>query len=171
MSEADKMAMLYRLTDGVVSEQHYGLQLAKVMPLPPDVTVYATRVAEKLHAQVERRKKASKAVIVGRKRKLILGLREELIHACGGAMEGPVLQSWLQELQRKFEARMTAIEREADEADLESLATDIDDVDMADFETVTNNAESVRSHNGHEGMISQGVESTIGDDSNIMNRY
>ncbi|KAG9991175.1 hypothetical protein KCU78_g19768, partial [Aureobasidium melanogenum] len=144
MSETDKMAMLYRLTDGVVSEQHYGLQLAKVMPLPPDVIEYATQVAEKLHAQVERRKKASKAVIVSRKRKLVLGLREELMHACSGAMEGPVLQSWLQELQREFEARMTAIEREADEADLESLATDIDDVDMADFETVTNDAASVR---------------------------
>ncbi|KAI4753592.1 hypothetical protein E4T51_13301 [Aureobasidium sp. EXF-12344] len=171
MSEADKMAMLYRLTDGVVSEQHYGLQLAKVMPLPPDVIEYAIRVAEKLHAQVERRKQASRAVIVGRKRKLILGLREELMHACDGAMEGPVLQSWLQELQREFEARMTAIEREADEADLESLATDVDNFDMAHFETVTDYAASMRSRNGHEEMSSQGAESTIEDDSNITDRY
>ncbi|KAG9700911.1 hypothetical protein KCU95_g662, partial [Aureobasidium melanogenum] len=173
MSDADKMAMLYKLTDGVVVEKHYGLQLAKVMPLPPDVIEYATQVTEKLHEQVERRKKASKAVIVSRKRKLLLGLREELMHACNGAMEGPVLQSWLQELQREFEVRMTAIEREADEADLESLAMDDD---MADFEAVTDDAASVSRRDGYEAtgseeMSTQYAESTIEDDNNIADKY
>ncbi|CAD0110364.1 unnamed protein product [Aureobasidium uvarum] len=165
MSEADTMAMLYRLTDGVVSEQHYGLQLAKVMPLPPDVIDYATQVAEQLQAQVERRKKVSKAVIIGRKRKLILGLREELMHACGGAMEGPVLQIWLRELQREFEARMTAIEREADEADLDV------DIEMMDSGATTSDTGSVMDRDGDRATSSQGAESTVEDDSNIADRY
>lgn len=171
MSEADTMAMLYTLTDGVVSEQHYGLQLAKVMPLPPDVVTYATHVAEQLQAQVERRRKASRAVIVGRKRKLILGLREELAHAAGGAMEGVVLQSWLRELQREFEVRMLAIEQEAIETDLGSLDLD---VDMEEFETVTNETGSITAGgSGEEEMMmsSRGAESTVEDDSNMTDRY
>lgn len=136
MSEADTMAMLYKLTDGVVSEKHYGLQLAKVLPLPPDVIEYATEVAETLQRQVERRKKASKAVILSRKRKLILGLREELIHAYNGAMKGQVLQSWLKELQREFAVRMEAIDTEAVEAiDAELESLDLEDpTEMLDAE-------------------------------------
>jgi DNA mismatch repair protein MSH4 len=124
MSEADTMAMLYKLTDGVVSERHYGLQLAKVLPLPRDVIEYATEVAHELQRQVERQKRASKAVILSRKRKLILGLREELMHAYNGAMDGAVLQSWLKELQREFTVRMAAIDQEAAEADMEGLSLD-----------------------------------------------
>jgi DNA mismatch repair protein MSH4 len=168
MPEADTMAMLYTITDGVVSEQHYGLQLAKVMPLPLDVIDYATQVAEQLQAQVKRQRKASKAVIVGRKRKLILGLKEELMHACGGAMEGPVLQSWLMGLQREFEARMIAIEQEANEVDLASLDLD---VDMEEPETVTNATGSVVNHEGDGMASSHRAESLIEDDSNMSDRY
>ena len=135
MSEADTMAMLYRLTDGVVSEKHYGLQLAKVLPLPPDVIEFATDVAEKLQRQVERQKQASTAVIIGRKRKLILGLKEELTHAYNGAMDGPVLQSWLKELQREFIVRMAAIDREAVEAKFDCQDTD-DQSELADSSSV-----------------------------------
>ncbi|KAI5271768.1 hypothetical protein E4T47_04890 [Aureobasidium subglaciale] len=169
MSEADTMAMLYRLTDGVMSEQHYGLQLAKVMPLPPDVIEFATKVAEKLQRQVERKKKASKAVILARKRKLILALREELEQACGGAMEGLVLQSWLQELQREFGARMRAIDQEAEEADYGSL--DLDDDDTTVSEHMTNDTGSVVYQGGDEATSSHYAESMVEDDSNIGDRY
>lgn len=168
MSEADRMAMLYTLTDGVVSEQHYGLQLAKVMPLPSDVIIYATHVAEQLQAQVERRRKSSKAVIVGRKRKIILGLQEELAHAAGGAMEGVVLQSWLKELQREFELRMLSIEQEAIETDLRSLDLD---VDMEEFEAGLTETGTVASGDGEAVMGGSGAESTIEDDSNMTDRY
>ncbi|THY33876.1 hypothetical protein D6D00_00765 [Aureobasidium pullulans] len=168
MSEADTMAMLYRLTDGVVSEQHYGLQLAKVMPLPPDVIEYATEVVEKLQRQVERRKRASKGVILSRKRKLILGLKEELMHAYTGAMEGPVLQSWLKELQREFAVRMTAIEKEADEADNQSL--DMEE-DLTTSEAMKNDTDSVEYQGGDEATSSHEAESTVRDDSNMSDRY
>ncbi|KEQ84166.1 hypothetical protein M438DRAFT_365963 [Aureobasidium pullulans EXF-150] len=168
MSEADTMAMLYRLTDGVVSEQHYGLQLAKVMPLPPDVIEYATEVAEKLQRQVERRKRASKGVILSRKRKLILGLKEELMHAYTGAMEGPVLQSWLKELQREFAVRMTAIDKEADEADNQSL--DMEE-DLTTSEAMTNDTDSVEYQGGDEATSSHEAKSTVRDDSNMSDRY
>ena len=168
MSEADTMAMLYTLTDGVVCEEHYGLQLAKVMPLPPDVIIYATHVAEQLQAQVERRRKASKAVIVSKKRKLILGLREELAHAAGGAMEGVVLQSWLLELQREFEVRMLTIEQEAIETDLGSLDLD---VEMEEFKTVTDETSSFMAGDEEESRSSRGAGSTIEDDSNMTDRY
>ncbi|THX49502.1 hypothetical protein D6D06_08528 [Aureobasidium pullulans] len=168
MSEADTMAMLYRLTDGVVSEQHYGLQLAKVMPLPPDVIEYATEVAEKLQRQVERRKRASKGVILSRKRKLILGLKEELMHAYTGAMEGPVLQSWLKELQREFAVRMTAIDKEADEADNQSL--DMEE-DLTTSEAMKNDTDSVEYQGGDEATSSHEAESTVRDDSNMSDRY
>jgi DNA mismatch repair protein MSH4 len=168
MSETNTMSMLYTLTDGVVSEQHYGLQLAEVMPLPPDVLIYATQVAEALQAQVERRKQASKAVILGEKRKLILGLKEELSHVCGGVMEGVVLQSWLQQLQREFEVRMVAIEQEANKADLESLALD---EEMEDFETVTNDTGSVIHRDGNSLTSNHDSESMIEDDSNMTDGY
>ncbi|THY06932.1 hypothetical protein D6D01_09839 [Aureobasidium pullulans] len=168
MSEADTMAMLYRLTDGVVSEQHYGLQMAKVMPLPPDVIEYATKVAEKLQRQVERRKRASKGVILSRKRKLILGLKEELMHAYTGAMEGPVLQSWLKELQREFAVRMKAIDKEADEADNQSL--DMEE-EVTTSEAMTNGTDSVEYQGGDEATSSHEAESTVRDDSNMSDRY
>jgi DNA mismatch repair protein MSH4 len=165
---ANTMAMLYTLTDGVVSSQHYGLQLAKVMPLPPDVIIYATRVAETLQAQVERRKQASKAVIIGKKRKLILGLKEELSHVCGGVMEGAVLQSWLRQLQREFEIRMLAIEQEAYQVDLESLALD---EGGEDFESVTYEIDSVIHRDDDKILSSRGTGSMIEDDSNMTDRY
>jgi DNA mismatch repair protein MSH4 len=167
-SSADTMAMLYTLTDGVVSGKHYGLQLAKVMPLPPDVIAYATQVAQQLQAQVDRNRQTSKSVIIAKKRKLILGLREELSHAYGGAMEGKVLQAWLRELQREFEVRMVAIEQEAIEVDLESFDLD---VDMEDFETVTGDTGSVVLGDGEEVMSRSGTESMIEDDSNMTDRY
>jgi DNA mismatch repair protein MSH4 len=139
------------------------------MHRPPDVILYATQVAEALQAQVERRKQASKAVIVGKKRKLILGLKEELSHVCGGVMEGIVLQSWLQQLQREFEVRMLAIEQEANQVDLESLALD---EEMEDLESVlTNDNGSVVHRDGDEILSSRGAESMIEDDSNMTDRY
>lgn len=118
MSEADKMTMLYRLSEGVVEEEHYGLALAKVLPLPPDVLQYATEVAGTLEQRSKRRKKASLAVAQSRRRKLILNLKEQLVQAHNGAMEGEVLASWLKELQREFVVRMSAIDTEAREAEL-----------------------------------------------------
>lgn len=113
MTEADTMTMLYKIADGCVHEEHYGLALAKVVDLPPQVLEVATEVSQKLKLQVERRKKGSKTIALARRRKLILSLKEQLTQARDGAMEGNVLRSWLKKLQDEFVLRMSAIDAEA----------------------------------------------------------
>lgn len=109
------MTMLYKIAEGVVQEQHYGLQLARVLPFPPKMLEIAEEVVEKLESQVARREKTSALVIKERKRKLILHLKEHLTQAKAGVMEGEVLASWLRELQKEFVVRMTAVDAEAAE--------------------------------------------------------
>jgi len=112
-SSDDTMTMLYKVAEGAVREKHYGLKLACVVPLPPALIEVATQVAEKLEKSVQKRKRASAAVVSERRRKLILNLKEHLVQARNGVMEGEVLAAWLKELQREFVVRMTAIEGEA----------------------------------------------------------
>jgi len=110
MGEADKMTMLYKISSGAVQEQHYGIALAKVVDLPSDVIRVAEEVSMKLTANMERRKKNSKAILLARRRKLILGLREQLMQAREGNMQGKVLTTWMKKLQDEFVTRMAALE-------------------------------------------------------------
>ncbi|KAF2090836.1 hypothetical protein K490DRAFT_34343 [Saccharata proteae CBS 121410] len=128
----EAMTMRYKLAEGAVQQQHYGLALARVVPLPPGVLEHATHVAQKLEQSIQRRKKTSTAVIRERRRKLILGLKEHLLQARGGVMEGEVLASWLRELQKEFVVRMTAIDAEAEEA--AALSEDDSDEEEKDRE-------------------------------------
>ncbi|KAI9788486.1 MAG: MutS protein msh4 [Piccolia ochrophora] len=114
MTESD-MKMLYKLSEGCVTERHYGLALARVLDLPPDLLDVATKVSNSLTQQIAKRKKSSKAFATTRRRKLILNLKESLIQARDGVMEGEVLASWLRKLQAEFVARMTAIDAEANQ--------------------------------------------------------
>ncbi|KAF2419048.1 DNA mismatch repair protein MutS [Tothia fuscella] len=109
----NSMTMLYRIADGAVQDKHYGLQLAKVVPLPAKVFKIAETVAKKLESHVRKRKKTSTAVIHERKRKLVLNLKEHLTQAHNGVMQGEVLANWLRELQKEFVNRMLAIDAEA----------------------------------------------------------
>lgn len=124
MSEAKQMKMLYKVAGGAVQEEHYGLALAKVVNLPQDVLQIAEQVSKKLTSNMEKRKKNSKAVALARRRKLILSLREQLIQAYEGNMNGKVLATWLKKLQDEFVNRMAAIDADAasamDESDKES---------------------------------------------------
>jgi DNA mismatch repair protein MSH4 len=114
------MTMLYRITPGAVKESHYGLTLARVVPLPPGVVDNAARIAEKLEAHMLKKKKASETVLKEKRRKLILNLREHLVQAHTGVLEGEVLTAWLKELQKEFVNRMTSLEAEASSAGQES---------------------------------------------------
>lgn len=113
MSQPDKMKMLYKVASGAVQEKHYGLALAKVINLPPDVLHVAERVSNKLTENLEKRKKTSKTIALARRRKLILSLREQLIQAYEGNMNGKVLATWLKKLQDEFVNRMAAIDADA----------------------------------------------------------
>ncbi|OAL53212.1 hypothetical protein IQ07DRAFT_561832 [Pyrenochaeta sp. DS3sAY3a] len=122
----DSITMLYKATQGVVTQSHYGLMLARVVPLPPGLVEHATFVAEKLERHTLRKKKASSTALKEKRRKLILNLKEHLVQAHTGVLEGEVLGAWLKELQREFITRMTAVEDEASSAGQD---TDTDSVD------------------------------------------
>lgn len=134
--------MLYRITPGAVKEAHYGLTLARLIPLPPGVVEHASQVAQKLEAHLLKKKKASESVLKEKRRKLILTLREHLVQAHNGVLEGEVLTAWLKELQKEFVNRMTALEAEAastrqersDEEDGDECMSDasVQDHDMND---------------------------------------
>lgn len=94
--------------------------------MPPGVVDYAAEIAQKLEAHVLKKKKASETILREKRRKLILNLREHLIQAQTGVLEGEVLTAWLKELQKEFVNRMTALEAEASSARQESEEEDED---------------------------------------------
>ncbi|KAL6156357.1 MutS protein msh4 [Exserohilum turcicum] len=110
------MTMLYKATQGVAKEAHYGLKLARVVPLPPGLVEHATAIARKVERHALQNKKASETVLKEKRRKLILNLKEHLIQAYNGVLEGEVLTAWLKELQKEFVNRMVTLEAEAENA-------------------------------------------------------
>ena len=120
MSSSDKMKMLYKIADGPVQVEHYGIALAKVVDLPPEIIHVAEEVSKKLKANAERRKKHSKTILLARRRKLILGLREQLLQAKESSMQGQVLATWMRKLQDEFVNRMSALEADVAAAEAES---------------------------------------------------
>ena len=130
MGNADSMTMLYKISNGVVTEEHYGIALAKVAGLPAGVIQVAEEVSNTLIRNLERRKKSSKTVALARRRRLILSLREQLVQAKEGNMQGQVLASWLKKLQDEFVKRMSAIDAEfaaASNAEGEESSDETDD--------------------------------------------
>lgn len=119
-TEKDRMTMLYRIATGYVQEKHYGLALARVMDLPADVLQVAEKVSKAIDMNAERRKRGSKAIAIARRRKLVLNLKEQLTHARDGNMKGKVLWTWLKNLQDEFVARMAAVNKEIEAAELEA---------------------------------------------------
>ena len=113
-SEDDKMEMLYRVSSGAVQDEHYGLKLARVMPLPPDVIEHAELVSATLDQAMRKKKseRASLGIVVARKRRLLLNLKEQLTQAKNGSMDDEDLTQWLKDLQREFVVRMSALEEE-----------------------------------------------------------
>ena len=110
--DADRMRMLYKIASGFLKEEYYGIALAKVIDLPPRVIEVAEEVSQKLRANSERKRRTSKAIIQARRKKLIFGLREQLLQAKESSMQGQVLRSWLQKLQDEFVRRMVALDED-----------------------------------------------------------
>lgn len=120
MGEADKMKMLYKVASGAVREEHYGIALARVVNLPPDVIRIAQEVSDRLTSNMEKRKKHSRTILLARRRKLILSLREQLVQAQEGKMQGKVLATWMKKLQDEFVNRMAALDADVAAAAEES---------------------------------------------------
>lgn len=132
MGDANKMTMLYTIASGAVEEKHYGLALAKVMNLPPGVITVAEEVSGKLNANLEKKKRMSKTILLARRRKLVLNLREQLLQAQEGNMQGKVLATWMKKLQDEFVIRMAALE-----ADVKAAAAESSDDEQQEESTST----------------------------------
>ncbi|KAI4126757.1 MAG: hypothetical protein LQ347_004842 [Umbilicaria vellea] len=123
-AEEDRITMLYRISNGCVKEEHYGLALASVVDLPPNILHIAREVSKKIARGLERRKKGSKTIALARRRKLVLSLKEQLVQAQDGNMRTKVLNSWLKKLQDEFVIRMSALDVEAAVAEEEMEESD-----------------------------------------------
>lgn len=124
MESGHDMTMLYKIAEGAVKESHYGLALARVVPFPPGLVDHAATIAQKLERHMLCKKKTSATVLKEKRRKLILNLKEHLVQAHTGVLQGEVLSAWLKELQKEFVKRMSALEAEA-----ASTSQEMDDED------------------------------------------
>ena len=76
--QENTMAMLYKVRNGYVQEQHYGLAIARVVDLPPQVLQVAEQVSRALEAQAAAKKQSSKSLALAKRRKLVKSLKEQL---------------------------------------------------------------------------------------------
>jgi DNA mismatch repair protein MSH4 len=113
VSEDNTMTTLYKIGQGLVKEEHYGLALARVVDLPPQVLEVAEIVSQTLSAKSAAKKKSSKAFVLAKRRKLVLSLKETLKQAGTSPMDDKVLLNWLRKLQEEFVRRMEQLENDA----------------------------------------------------------
>lgn len=111
-SDASKMTMLYRIAEGPLPDRRYGLALAKLVDLPPNVLSTASKVSRELDHIAENRDNPSRAVAIARKRKLLLSLQEQLLTARESTMPNESLCRWLKKIQDDFAIQMSAIDND-----------------------------------------------------------
>jgi DNA mismatch repair protein MSH4 len=138
MGEENRMTMLYKIAQGSVQEKHYGIALARVLNLPPLVLQIAEEVSNAITLNVERRKKTSKTILIARRRKLLLSLKEQLFQTYEGKIQGVALLGWLKKLQEEFVIRMDAINAEI--AAIEGQES-VDELNSQDHETLSAQSE------------------------------
>lgn len=109
---SSKMTMLYKVAEGPVTNPFYGLAVARLVDFPPNVLHVAREVSEKLNQIAQGRHSTTKALIIARKRNLILSLREQLLQARNGSMGGAALRKWLKKLQDDFALRMASLDED-----------------------------------------------------------
>ncbi|EFE34217.1 uncharacterized protein ARB_07168 [Trichophyton benhamiae CBS 112371] len=134
-----KITMLYKIVDGYVQEQHYGLALARIFSLPPYLIQVAEEVSSHLALAAQNRAKSPAIISLAKRRRLLLTLGEQLMHAHKGTMEDEALREWLLRLQREFTLRMTDIEAETES-------------NIGDGETSPEPRETEESQEDHEHM-------------------
>lgn len=128
-ADTSQMKMLYKISDGYEDEnRHYGISLARVVDLPQDVLAVATQISRRIDECNDARKSQRAFLAIPRRRKLMLSLKEQLLQAKQGLMEGEVLASWLRRLQNEVVIRMAAIDAEAAQA----MAAADDEDEMSD---------------------------------------
>lgn len=106
--------MLYKVSDGSVKEEHYGLVLARLVRLPETLVERATEVSSTLSMRLEEKRRRSRAYSVAGKRKLVLRLFERLVQARDGTMQEEALRSWLLRIMEGFLDDLAGLQREGD---------------------------------------------------------
>ncbi|KAL2852528.1 muts domain V-domain-containing protein [Aspergillus pseudoustus] len=107
--DASKMTMYYKITEGPNRTQSYGLALANLVELPRGIIDKAQNVSEELgRISLRRHGNQTRARAITRRRKLLLSLKEQVLQARDGSMEGDTLRSWLGRLQDEFALQMAA---------------------------------------------------------------
>ena len=106
------MKMLYKVAQGPVQEQHYGIALAKVVGLPFDILEIAKEISCSIQASGCNNQENPHAVLRYRKEKLFLSLSEHLVHVKEGSLRGPMLRAYLKKLQDEFVCRFSELEDE-----------------------------------------------------------
>ncbi|OBT77833.1 hypothetical protein VF21_03230 [Pseudogymnoascus sp. 05NY08] len=162
ISQEDKMVMLYKIANGFVKEEHYGLALARVVNLPPLVLEVAEKVSKALQAQAAAKKKSSKSFAIARKRKLVLSLREVLLQAQESVMQGKALMEHLRKVQEEFVKRMDCIENEAEDSGDESVdeGEEVNENDEKDDEDQQQEGEFNEAHDDSDESEMTGADKT-----------
>lgn len=168
-ADTSKMTMLYKVAEGPVTNKFYGLALAKLVDLPPSVLEVAHYVSGRLNQIAQRRHSKTKALILARKRNLILSLREQLLQARNGTMDGEPLRKWLKKLQDEFALRMAGIDEdltvfdESEESQAQSeeslIETDTETDSSGPGPSQDNGSQSLPSDEGQRSIVE------ISDDS------
>lgn len=112
--------MLYTVKSGSVSDEHYGLTLAKAVGLPGAFLDKAEEVSRSLRQQRDAHRQSFEGRKLVRRRKLILNLHEQLKHAAAAEMMEQSLSQYMVQLQEEFIDRMAAIEEGASVEDVAS---------------------------------------------------
>ena len=134
-SEEHTMKMLYRVQNGFVQEQHYGLALARVVDLPPHVLQVAEKVSSAIEAQAAAKRRSAKSQALTNRRKLVKELREHLQQAADGSMNDKALASWIVRLQKEFIERMDTLDDDAASSDHEGEGSQLsDDASVAELQ-------------------------------------
>lgn len=111
-ADFSRMRMRYKVAEGQEQQRYYGLTLAQLMDLPEEVMEIAVLASQQLNDRSDARKSDAKLIATAKKRKLALHTQETLQQARNGELQGQVLVSYLQRLQREFLMRMSAIDAE-----------------------------------------------------------
>lgn len=150
--DMSRVKMMYKISDGPEETKHYGIALARAIDLPENVTHVAEAVSGALNERSEKKRRNAKALAVARRRKLMLGLKEQLQQAQQSLKDGrdkEEMRVWLKKLQDEFIIRLSAIEEEARLAEQEEnteaqkeTSEDKASKEIADDETVTSSKQT-----------------------------
>ncbi|OQE28671.1 hypothetical protein PENSTE_c003G06774 [Penicillium steckii] len=124
--DASKMTMLYQIAEGPVPDRRYGLALAKLVDLPPAVLEVAEKVSKTLDNIALKRNCKSRTVVIAKKRRLLLSLREQLLIARKSTMDDESLRRWMIRLQEEFSKRMASLEEEVEIPDIDNESAALD---------------------------------------------